>query len=173
MKYTVVALASLAAFSFAGCGYHVSGHADLVPQNIKTIAIPAVGNLTTHYKLSDKLAAKLTREFISRTRYRVVSEPDQADAVLKAAVISYFAYPVVSEQASGRATTAQMNVTLQVSLTERGTGKVLFNRPNMDMRQRYEISTNQLAYFEESDAALDRMSGEVARSVVSAILEMF
>jgi hypothetical protein len=66
-----------------------------------------------------------------------------------------------------------MNVTLQVSLTDRATGKVLFNRPNMDMRQRYEISTNQLAYFEESDAALDRMSGEVARSVVSAILEMF
>src|SRR4051812_37462805 len=117
MKYTAVALASLAAFLLSGCGYQVSGHADLLPKNIKTIAIPPVANLTTHYKLSDKLAAKLTREFISRTRYRIVTEPDQADAVLKAAVITYFAYPVVSEQASGRATTAQMNVTLQVSLT--------------------------------------------------------
>ena len=64
LKYTAVAVASLAALLLSGCGYHVSGHADLLPKTIKTIAIPAVANLTTHYKLSDKLAAKLTREFI-------------------------------------------------------------------------------------------------------------
>ena len=43
----------------------------------------------------------------------------------------------------------------------------------MEVRQRYEISVDQLQYFEESDIALDRVSREVARSVVSAILEAF
>jgi hypothetical protein len=67
----------------------------------------------------------------------------------------------------------QFSAFLQVNLVERVTGKVLFTRPNMEVRQRYEISQNPLEYFEESDIALDRASREVARSVVSAILEAF
>jgi hypothetical protein len=42
------------------------------------------------------------------------------------------------------------------------------------MHQRYEISvTSPQAYFEESDAALDRLSRDVARDLVSSILENF
>jgi len=64
-------------------------------------------------------------------------------------------------------------VTLQVSLTDRSTGRVLFSRPNMEVRERYEVAADQRAYFEESDIALDRLSRSVARSVVSAVLENF
>ena len=66
----------------ASCGYHVASTTDVLPKNVKTIAIPAFGNITTRYKISDLLAAAITREFISRTRYQIVSDPDQADAVL-------------------------------------------------------------------------------------------
>jgi hypothetical protein len=160
-----------AAVALSGCGYHVSGHADLLPSTIKTIAIPAVDNLTNRYKLSDHLASALTREFISRTRYKIVAVPEEADAVLKGAVVRYYSTPVVSDGST--ATTVQISAVLQLSLVERATGKVLFNRPAMEVRQRYEISVNQLQYFEESDIALERMSREVSRSVVSAILEAF
>ena len=174
MKYIVLALAAfVVTLAAVGCGYHVSGHADLLPATIKTIAIPAVGNLTNRYKLSDRLAATLTREFISRTRYRVVTDPAQADAVLRAAVINYYSYPVVSDQKTGRANSVQLSAILQINLTERSTGKALFTQPRMEVRQRYEISVDQLEYFEESDIALDRLSREVAKSVVSAILEAF
>ena len=174
MKYIVPALAAfVVTLAAGGCGYHVSGHADLLPATIKTIAIPAVGNLTNRYKLSDRLAATLTREFISRTRYRVVTDPAQADAVLRAAVINYYSYPVVSDQKTGRANSVQLSAILQINLTERSTGKALFTQPRMEVRQRYEISVDQLEYFEESDIALDRLSREVAKSVVSAILEAF
>jgi hypothetical protein len=43
----------------------------------------------------------------------------------------------------------------------------------MEFRQRYEISVDQLAYFEESDVALARLSQDVARTLVSSILENF
>lgn len=166
-------LVTFAAVLLSGCGYHVSGHTDTLPKTVRTIAIPSVANLTTRYKLSDHLAATLTREFITRTRYKVVADPNQGDATLTAAVISYFSYPIVSDQQTGRATTVQLSAVLNVNLVERSTGKVLFTRPNMEVRQRYEISLNPVAYFEESDVALDRLSREVARSVVSAVLEAF
>ena len=62
---------------------------------------------------------------------------------------------------------------LRVTLTDRATGKVLFSRPSMEIRERYEISVDQRAYFEESDIALERMNRSTARSLVSAILENF
>jgi hypothetical protein len=156
------------------CGYHVAGKADLVPKSIHTIAIPAWSNITTRYKLTDHLPQAISHEFIARTRYQIVTDPNAADAVLRGAVISYFAYPTTIDQATGRASGLQVIVTMQVSLVERATGKVLFTRPSFDFRQRYEISTTSTsAYFDESDAALERLSRDVARDVVTAILENF
>jgi hypothetical protein len=60
-----------------------------------------------------------------------------------------------------------------LDLTERTTGKVLFTRPFMDVRERYQISTDAAAFFEESDEAIKRASEQTARQVVSAILENF
>ena len=97
-------------------------------------------------------------------------DPDNADAVLTGAMISYNASPAV---VTSRAAGIQLSVVLQVRLTERAAGKVLFDRAALEARERYEISDDQVAYFEESDVALDRLSRDVARTVVSAILEAF
>lgn len=163
----------LTVLMLAGCGYHVAGHADLLPKKIKTIAVPAFGNATTRYKVSDRLAAAITREFISRTRYQIVADPNRADAILSGAVVNMLSYPTIFDPASGRASGVQAVVILQVSLTDRATGAVLFTRPAMEVRERYEISVDPRAYFEESDPAMERLSRDVARSVVSGILENF
>jgi hypothetical protein len=167
-------VACIGLLGLASCGYHVGGKADLVPKNIGTIAVPAFANITTRYKLTDRLPDAIAREFIARTRYQIVSDPTQADAVLKGAVVNYVAYPTVFDNKTGRASGLQVNVTMQITLTERATGKVLFTRPSFEAHQRYEISvTSAGQYFEESATALERLSHDVARGVVSAILENF
>jgi hypothetical protein len=119
------------------------------------------------------LPAAITREFISRTRYQIVPDPNNADAVLSGSVVSFFAYPTTLDPNTNRAAGVQAIVMLQIALRERTTGAVLFNQPNMQFRQNYEISVDPKAYFDESDAALERLSRDVARSVVSAVLENF
>lgn len=166
-------LAACAALSTSGCGYHVSGHADLLPKTIRTIAVPAFGNATVRYKLSDRLAQAITREFLSRTRYRVIHNENEADAILRGSVVNLMAFPTTFDTATGRAAGVQVSVGLQLTLHERATGKVLYQNPGMEVRERYEISVDPVAYFEESDTALDRLSISVARAVVSAILENF
>jgi hypothetical protein len=167
------ALLATTAMALAGCGYHTGGKADLLPKTVKTIAIPAFGNVTARYKLSERLPADLTREFISRTRYRVVADPREADAVLTGAIVNFAAYPTIFDPTSGRGTGVQTIVVLQLSLIERATGAVLFSRPGMEVRERYEISVDPRAYFDESTTALERLSRDVARTVVSAVLENF
>ncbi len=165
----VLALAGL----FSGCGYHVAGHTDLLPQTIKTIAVPSWSNSTTRYKLTDRIPEAVAREFLTRTRYKVVPESEHPDAVLRGAVISYGAGATIFDPVRSRATGVQLRVVMQMSLTEAATGKVLVSRPNFEVQERYEISIDPGQYFEESDAALDRVSQQVARQVVSAVLENF
>jgi hypothetical protein len=159
----------------ASCGYHVSGKGDLLPKNLHTIAVPAFQNVTSHYRLNDTLPEALSRELMARTRYKVVPDVKDADAILRGTVVNYFSFPAVFDPANGRASGLQVSVTMQVSLIERSTGKELFSRRAFEMRQTYEFSpsTAPQAYFDESEPALARLSRDAARYVVSALLESF
>ena len=169
MKYFAAALALM----LSSCGYRFAATDTALPKTIHTIAIPAFTNLSTRYKLTDQLPELISREFLTRTRYKVVPDVDTADAILRGAIVNYAFYPTIFDPANGRAAYAELHVTLNVSLTERATGKVLFNRPNFDVRETYQISPQATQYFEESDPALKRAGEQVARSVVSAVLENF
>lgn len=163
---------ALLAISFGGCGYHVAGTTNALSKNITTIAVPAFGNVSTQYKVSDLLAGAMTRELISRTRYRVTSKPDGADAVLSGAVVNFVSYPTIVDNNSQRNTAVQVILTVSVTLRDKA-GVVLFSRPNFEIHERYEISIDPRNYFDESEPAMLRLSQDVARSVVSAVLEKF
>ena len=157
----------------ASCGYRVGSRSDLLPKTVQTIAVPAWENLTNRYRLNERMPGAITRELISRTRYAVVPDRNQADAVLTGVVSNYMVFPTVTDQTTGRSAGLQIIVVMQIALTERVSGKVLFSRPSMEFRQRYEIAMDQSQYFEESDLAIDRLSRDVAQSVVSSVLEAF
>ena len=161
------------ALGLSSCGYHVSGHSDLLPKTIKTIAIPAWGNATTRYKLTDRIPEAVTREFIQRTRYQIVSDVNQADAILRGTVVNYFSSPIVFDPTTSRASVVQISVVMSAVLVDRVTGKELFSRPSFEVKQQYEISSDPNAFFQESDPAMTRLSKDAARSLVSAILENF
>ncbi|MGP0072982.1 MAG: LPS assembly lipoprotein LptE [Bryobacteraceae bacterium] len=164
----------LACLALSSCGYHVAGQASLVPKTVHTIAVPPFNNATVHYKLTDILPQDIGRELISRTKYQVISDPTQADAVLRGTVINYQAFPTLIDQSTGRTSGLQVIVRLALSLTERSTGKVIFTRPNYEAHERYEASvTSNIQYFDESGAGVQRLSKDVARDVVTSILDDF
>jgi hypothetical protein len=172
MRKTHAALLALALCA-AGCGYHVAGRSDIMPQTIHTIAIGAFSNRSIQYKLAQRLPADIAREFIERTHYKIVTDPKTADAVLDGGVLNFVSYPIIADQATGRATVVQCSAYLRIALTERATGKVLFTRPSFEVRERYEISVDPQAYFDESGAGIERLGHDVARDVVTSILEKF
>jgi outer membrane lipopolysaccharide assembly protein LptE/RlpB len=156
----------------SGCGYHLAGTTNLLPSDIHTIAVVPWANISMEYKLSDYLAEGVSRELTTRTRYKIISDPTKADAVLSGAVANLFSSATVSDPATGRSTGAQLVVQVQVRLMDKS-GKVVFDRPNLEFRERYELSVDPKQYFDESQAALLRLSRDVSRTVVSAILENF
>lgn len=169
MRASVVLLA----LASASCGYKLAGTADTIPKTVKSIAIPPFANATTRYQLTNHLPNAIAREFNSRTDYDVIPDASQADAVLTGVVASVIAFPTTFDPRTGRAAGVEISVTLSIQLRERQTGKLIYNQPSYAFRHRYEISVDPGVYFDESSAAFARLSEDVARTVVTAVLENF
>jgi hypothetical protein len=172
MKPSTCAAVVMAAGILSSCGYHVSGTTNLLPPTVHTIAVPAFANITTNYKVTDMLSEAVTREFISRTKYHITADPNGADATLRGFVTQVASYPTVYDPVTFRAANVEVHVNLRITLTDRS-GKVLFDRNGMEVRERYEVSVDPTVYFDESEVAMRRLSKDLAKTVVSAILENF
>lgn len=157
----------------ASCGYHVAGRSEGLPKSIHVIAVPALENKTTSYRIEQRLTAATVHEFLAKTRYRVVSEPANSDAVLRGKVLSLEAVPLLFDTATGRATTMLVTVKCEVTFEDRETGKLLYHTDNFLFRNEYEISTDVKSFFEEQDPALDRLAKDFAARLVAAVTENY
>ena len=172
MRNWRIALVATSAL-LCGCGYHLAGRSNALPQSIRVIAVPALENKTTSYRIEQRLTAATVHELLAKTRYRVVSEPSHGDAVLRGKVLSLEAVPLLFDTATGRATTMLVTVKCEVTFEERDTGKVLYHTDNFLFRNQYEISTDVKSFFEEQDPALERLAQDFAARLVAAVTENY
>ena len=156
-----------------GCGYHVAGRTSSLPPSVKTIAVPALENRTPRYRVEQRMTAALVHEFLTRAKYRIVSDASNADAVLTGRITSLETNAILFDAATGRATTMLVTVRCEILLEDRATKKALYRNDNFLFRNEYEISTDLNSFFEEQDPALDRLARDFASRLVSAILENF
>jgi outer membrane lipopolysaccharide assembly protein LptE/RlpB len=171
-----------AAVVIVGCGYHVAGHSSALPKTIHVIAVPALENKTTTYKLEQKLTAATVHEFLAKTSYRVVSNPEEGDAVLRGKILSLEAVPLLFDTTTGRATTMLVTVKCEVTFTETSTQKVLYHTDSFVFRNEYEIAasttntvdtTTLKNFFDERSPALNRLAQDFAVRLVAAVMENY
>jgi outer membrane lipopolysaccharide assembly protein LptE/RlpB len=179
MKLRIAFACVCTAICVAGCGYHVAGKSDSLPKSIHVIAVPALENKTTSYRIEQRLTTATVHEFLAKTPYKVVSDPANSDAVLRGKVLSLEAVPLLFDTATGRATTMLVTMKCEITFEERETGKILYHTDNFIFRNQYEISTdvndpnNIKNFFEEQDPALDRMAQDFAARLVAAVVENY
>ncbi|HET7209386.1 MAG TPA: LPS assembly lipoprotein LptE [Terriglobales bacterium] len=158
--------------AFSGCGYHTAGHVTTLPEDVRTIAIPAFVNNTQSYRVEQLLTAAVVHEFTTRTRYRIVNDAsDPADATLRGTVTGMYVVPTAVTP-SGTSTIVQIGVSMGVTVTNRQ-GKILYQNPSFVFRQQYQISRDLAQFFQEDTPALQRLSRQFAETLVSNILEGF
>jgi hypothetical protein len=168
----IVVVISLAGV-MSDCGYHVGGQGSALPANLHTIAIPAFVNKTSRYRVEQKLTQAVIREFLSRSAYRVVSDPDAGDAVLNGEVTSLESVVAVFDSTTGRATSMLVTVHMKVWMVDHATKAEIYRNDNFVFRQPYAISTDIPNFFDEQNPALERLSRDFAAKLVAAILEKF
>jgi hypothetical protein len=168
---------SLVALTAAGCGYALAGRGSFLPANIQTIGVPTFTNRTSVFNLETLLTQKVRGEFIGRGRYRILPEDTGVDAVLAGDVTSVSITPASfnTQQLASRYT---ITIVANIQLRDARDDKVLWEDPSMIFREDYENTSGNnaldpAAFFGQEVNALDRVSTDFARTIVSAILEAF
>jgi hypothetical protein len=157
----------------ASCGYHVGGRGDLLPPYVKTVAVPIFKNESATFKIEQQVSSAITRELLERTHFRVSPNPEGADAVLKGDIKDVRAGVLTYDLNTGRATSLQIQVTADVKLEDMHSHKTLFANPRYIFREQYQVSQSTTELFQEDKPALDRLSRDLAHTLVTDILENF
>ena len=173
---TVVVLALAA--SSAGCGYALAGRGSFLPDDIRAVGIPPLVNRTTFFDVEQILTEKTRNEFIGRGKYRVLPEVAGADAVLNAEITSISLSPIgfTSEQLASR---YRFVLTMKVDFVDARTGRSLWANDTLSFSGDYDLSAQGSGTIEGSSfvdqqrGSFDRIASDVARTVVTAILEAF
>jgi outer membrane lipopolysaccharide assembly protein LptE/RlpB len=163
----------LAATIAAGCGYHVAGRASQLPSDWKTIAVPAFKNDTRQYRIEQRFTRAVIREFITRTKYRIIQDEAAADGLLHGEVLTIETSPVLFDSTTGQVTAMLVTVHAKVLLVDQHMRKPVYQNDDMVFRDEYQISSEVQSFFEEQDPALERMSHDFAARLVSNVLEKF
>lgn len=162
----------------SGCGYALAGRGSFLPEYIRVVGIPPIENRTAFIQIEQIITQQVRAEFIGRGKYTVVPDENGAQAVLSAAITSLTVQPVgFTEQQLG--SRYLFTMTMRVQFIEVTTNEVLWSNEALTFRDEYDLSTRGnialegSSFIDQERTALQRISSDIARTVVSAILEAF
>ena len=171
-------LVALAA-TVPACGYSLAGRGSFLPPDIRVVGIPLLENRTPVVRLDQIITDRVRREFIDRGsgKYRIEPTASGADAVLSGAITSIaFNQAGLDQQLASR---YEVVVTLRIQFRDTRNSQVLWSNEALLFRDQYDLKTrgtgqvDSAAILEQEGPAFDRLAGDLARSVVTAILEAF
>ena len=171
-------LALVPAIGAAGCGYTLAGRGSFLPDYIRTIGIPAFGNTTPYATVEQVFTEKVRIEFQNRGQYIVVPTVEGADGVVRGTISGISAAPVGYTDAQ-LARRYRFTIVVGVSFTDVKQQRALWENPGVNFSDEYELASptslglDANAFLGQERAAVDRMSTDFARTVVSAIMEAF
>lgn len=170
------------ALAFAGCGYSLAGRGSFMPDYIKTLGVPMFGNRTPYAPMEQLFTEKVRVEFQSRGRYQVLPTDTGVDGLVRGDVMNIGLAPA-GFNPSQQASRYRFTVVISVSFSDARQQKVLWENPSLTFTDEYElasassaglaVSAGAGAFIDQERAAVDRLTTDFARTVVSAILEAF
>ena len=160
-----------------GCGYSLAGRGSFLPASIRVIGIPMFVNNTPLFEIEKRITQKVVSEFIGRGKFTVQPTTTGADAALLGEVSSITVAPATFTDERQAAKYVITAVT-KIEFKDVKADKVLWQNPYLAFREDYEVSNTSnvadpAAFLGQDMNALDRLATELARTIVSAILEAF
>ena len=175
--FALCVLGVLCVLSASGCGYSLAGRGSFLPAYIRTIGVPTFVNRTVVFNLETMVTQKVRSEFIGRGKYQILPEATGVDALLTGEVTAVNIQPA-SFTPNQLASRYAITMTARIELRDVRENKVLWENPSVMFRQEYDATGGRAvidpaAFFQQDTNALERISTEFARTIVSAILEAF
>ena len=178
MRWLTVLVLCACATAWSGCGYALAGRGSFLPTSIRTVGIPKLENRSNFFQVEDILTEKIRSEFIGRGKYAVTPEETGADALLSGEVLGISVVPVGINE-NQLASRYLFTVALKMEFKDMHTQDVIWQNDSLVFRGEYDLQTRSNVavsgetFLDQERSSVDRIATDVARTVVTAILEAF
>ena len=158
----------------AGCGYHLVGTATTLPDELRLLYLEPFTNQTNQAEIAQRLDEAVAHEWVRRGRFELMDSPEGADVALRGVITRVGVAPVTFDE-RGRATEYQMTLQAEVRFFDlRGEEpELLWEDTGFSRRTSYQVDVSAVDYFDRQIEAMDELSQDFARALVTAVLEGF
>jgi outer membrane lipopolysaccharide assembly protein LptE/RlpB len=174
VRLLLLAGAVLCLIALVGCGYHLVGTTSFLPPELDLLWVAQFQNTTDRADVEQRVTEAVVAELVRRGRFELVEDLEEAELHLRGTIQSVRVGPVTFDD-QGRATEYQMTLTAEVKLLD-STGEkpvVVWEDRAFSRRTSYAVDATAVDYFDRQTEALDEVSRDFARALVSAMLEGF
>ena len=151
-----------------GCGYSARGH---LPDDIKTVAIPVLGNRTTKPAVETEMTRALADAFATDGRLRVVSR-EAADSLIEGEVTGYELLSIAFDP-NANVRIYRLLVTMNVRFRDLRRNSMLFQQQGLSEKADFRVSGQVSETISREEIALREATRDIARAVVALAIERF
>lgn len=155
----------------AGCGYHLPGRGDSLPEDIQRIVVEPFINRTAEPFLETQLTNEVRDQFARRRTVEVVSSVQNADAVLTGSIV-YYRATAVSYDRNDDITEYRLTITVNGELTRADGSEVLW-QGTVDWNEEFFASDDRAQQDNNETAAQQDATRRLAQEVYNRITDNF
>ncbi len=160
----------LVAFLLVACGYRFAGTGEL-PEGVEKIYIEVLKNPTSQTGIERIVTNQLIVEFTRQGERRIVSSPEQADAILKG-IIANVQSKTISRVKTEMARQREVVLTIDLKLVAPG-GQVIWAAKGLSDRQAYDVSDANLENNRNKNIAIALIARRLAERAYSRLTDDF
>lgn len=142
-----------------------------LPDYISKLAVPTFQNRTSQPNVNNELTQEVTQNFLIDGRIDLVSS-DQANAILEGTVVQYLLEPLLLD-VHNTPQQYKMRVILRLSLKDTKAGKPIWTEDAFEDSTTYYVANTLGITPEDENTARRRLIQQIARKIVSRVIEGF
>jgi outer membrane lipopolysaccharide assembly protein LptE/RlpB len=158
-----------------GCGYQLQATGKPMNLTITSMAIPLMESPSSEIGFEGDFTKMIRREFVSHSQIPLVSR-NEAAAVLIGKVTDIKTEPLsyrVTDETFDVTSSRWLKIKLQAKLVEAGTGKVIWNDPNMQEKASFTVDSDPLKTRYNQRRATKKIAQLLAERIYLKTMERF
>jgi hypothetical protein len=160
-----------------GCGYALVGRASNLPEDVRRVHVEPLVSSTARPQVEQILTNAISDELLTRRRFEVVNDSEEADAILRGTVLSFTVRPLGFD-AQGLAQNLEIKIEADMKFQRRPgptgeEGEVIWANSRYVFREDYPLEEEGVAYFDRENIAIEEASERFAETLLTDLLEGF
>lgn len=155
----------------SGCGYHLPGRGDAIPEDVQKIFVTVLDNRTTQPFIENILTSDVRDEFTRHRGFEVVSAQDKADAVISGSITRYRVSAIAYDE-KDNIQEYRMVMTAEFRF-ERGDGSEVLWQGSVTWDEEFTANTDRALQLNNETAAQLSLSSRLASEFFNRIVDNF